>query len=299
MQTQVISRIGRIILNLTIVSASVVALAGCASHPYRKSDNASLSIHQTAVAVQDEGRSLDATMAALKDLTAATQGDLKPKFQHFSTSLDATIASCKRAEDAARTMQSKSATYFAAWSKELPQMNYQVIRDSSTARKDEVKARFDAVNRHFQDTQAVVRPLVAYLQDIRTSLSTDLTMGGLKSITSVVAKADENNSKVQAGLNQLATDLMDSGSQMSSLALEQPQQTAAVTQQQTSALPQSSAATQQTATTTEQTAAVTQPSTAAQQTGTNTQQTDAASAQQAQPPSPTPPAPTEPQPQPH
>jgi hypothetical protein len=251
MQTQTISSLGLSILNQVLFSCAVLTLAGCSTTAYHKGDSASASMHQTSLAVQDENRSINATMGALKDLTSASQGDLKPKFQHFSTSLDNTIASCKRADDAARTMQSKCAAYFDAWSKELPLINYQAIRETSGARKDEVRARYDGLNHRFQDTQAVVQPLVAYLKDIRTSLSTDLTTGGIQSLAGSLAKADENATKVQTNLTQLASDLSSSSTEMSSLEVPNTQQ--ATTQNAQQAAPQQTAdAPQQTAAATQQ-----------------------------------------------
>ena len=244
MRTQTISSLGLSILNRGILAVALLTFAGCSTTAYHKGDSASASMQQTSFAVQDENRSLDATMAALKDLTSATQGDLKPKFQHFSTSLDNTVAACKRADDAAHSMQSKCTAYFDAWSKELHQINYQVIRETSGARKNEVHARYDTLNKRFQDTQAVVRPLVAYLQDIRTSLSTDLTAGGVQSVANSVSKADDNASKVHASLTQLSSDLSSSSTEMSSLEVPNTQQAAAQNSQQ-AAPQQTAAATQQ------------------------------------------------------
>jgi hypothetical protein len=271
MQTQTKSSLGSSLLNRFFLLCAAFVLAGCASTGYHKSDTAALSMQQTAAAVQNQSRCLNSTLTSLKTLTSSTQGDLKPKFKSFSTSLDATIASCKRAEAAARDMQRKSAAYFAAWSNELSSINYAVIRDSSSARKDEVRARFVELNRRFQDTQAVVKPLVAYLQDIRTALSTDLTAGGIQSVSSIVAKADDSASKVQAGLAQMTAELTSSSAQMSSLASQQTEQAAAVTQQTAPATntpqpteQQPPASTQQPAAASEQTAATQQaPATAA------------------------------------
>jgi hypothetical protein len=244
MQTQTISSLGLSILNRGLLTVALLTFAGCSTTAYHKGDSASASMHQTSLAVQDENRSLNATMAALKDLTSATEGDLKPKFQHFSTSLDNTIAACKRADNAAHSMQSKCAAYFDAWGNELRQINYQAIRETSGARKEEVRARYDTLNHRFQDTQAVVRPLVAYLQDIRTSLSTDLTTGGIQSLAGSVGKADENASKVQTSLTQLSSDLSSSSTEMSSLEMPNTQQ--ATTQNaQPTATQQTAAATQQ------------------------------------------------------
>ena len=49
-------------------------------------------------------------------------------------------------------MARKSEAYFAAWDKQLTNINYEVIRTSSSTRKTEARSLFDTVNRRYKDT---------------------------------------------------------------------------------------------------------------------------------------------------
>jgi hypothetical protein len=103
-------------------------------------------------------------------------------------------------------------------------MQYEVIRDQSEDRRAEVTNRFETANRQYQETHAVVRPLIAYLEDIRRALNMDLTTGGLASVKSIVSNADENAAKVQMALARLANELAASGTRMSSVAVHNEEQ---------------------------------------------------------------------------
>ncbi len=67
-----------------------------------------------------------------------------------------------------------------------------------------------------------MQPLIVYLQDIHKALGADLTPAGLESMKGIVRNADVNATKVQVALRALISELSDSGSRLSSLALQEP-----------------------------------------------------------------------------
>jgi hypothetical protein len=121
-------------------------------------------------------------------------------------------------------MQQKSADYLQAWDRQLQAIDYQHIRDLSEARRSEVTNRVESINRRYQESQAAVQPLIAYFQDIRKALSTDLTPGGLEALKGVVQNANDNVAKVQTALEALTTELTNSSAGMSSVAYQTAQQ---------------------------------------------------------------------------
>jgi hypothetical protein len=193
-------------------------LCSCASNGYQKGDVAAASMQRAATEVQAEQKALDATVAALGELMNAPEGDLSIPFKRYSSSLDQLIASSRRTEATGKTMESKSAAYVEAWNRQLQSIDYQHIRDLSEARRIEVTNRVDAINRRYNESQAVVQPLISYFEDIRKALSTDLTPAGLESLKEVVQNANQNVAKVQTALDALSTELTDSSAKMSSIA---------------------------------------------------------------------------------
>jgi hypothetical protein len=199
-----------------VVAIAVGCLAGCSSPGYKKGDAAAVSMASAAGEVEAESRALEATRQMLNDLVDNPAPDLKLQYRRYSDALDRLVSCAHRTEATGKTMARKSAAYFAAWDKQLTTIQYEVIRDGSIARKEEARKLFDTVNGRYQNTQAVVWPMISYLEDIRQALSTDLTRAGVSSVKPVAAHANENATKVQTAFAALSAALADARTRFSS-----------------------------------------------------------------------------------
>jgi hypothetical protein len=211
---------GRACARAIQIFTSAVALlyfTGCASHNYRKADAASDCLQTASVRIDSESHAIDVTLVALDDLVNKPAPDLKPQFKTFSASLDRLADASKRAEKAATVADQKSAEYFQSWEKQTADIKYQAVRDQSVSRKTQVSNEFNTVNQRYRENQAVITPLISYLQDIRTALGTDLTAEGIQSVKSLAQNADQNARKVQSALSRLSDDLSASGTRLSSV----------------------------------------------------------------------------------
>src|SRR5205085_11539980 len=110
-----------------------------------------------------------------------------------------------------------------AWDKELATINYEVIREHSEARREEVAHRFETVSQSYQEAQTVVQPLIDYFEDIRRALNSDLTRGGLAAVKDIVRNADDTAAKVQTALSKLTNDLAAACSETSTFATQNPE----------------------------------------------------------------------------
>jgi hypothetical protein len=199
-------------------------LSGCASPSYKKADDASTSLHKAAMEINTENRAIDATMTALDDLVNKPAADLRPQFTRFDAALNWLEDSSKRAEKAANEANKESQDYFQAWDKQMANIHYEAVRDQSVSRKTQVAEELNTVDQRYRQNQGVVEPLIAYLRDIRTSLSVDLTAGGVASVKPLADNAHQNARKVQSALAQLSDDLADTGTRMSALVSQQDTQ---------------------------------------------------------------------------
>jgi len=207
---------------ISICTIMAVVICGCAS-TYRKGDAASDSLHRAAMEIRAESGAIDLTLASLDNLVNNPGPDLKPQFARFSHSLDRLVAASKRAEKSAEAAKHTSADFFETWDKRTADIKYEAVRDQSVSRKTQVSTEFNTVNERYRENQAVIEPLISYLQDIRTALSTDLTMGGIQSVKTLADNAAQNAQKVQTALARLSDELYDSGARMSSIGpREQP-----------------------------------------------------------------------------
>ncbi len=96
-------------------------------------------------------------------------------------------------------------------------IHYEAVRDQSVSRKTQVSNELNTIYERYRQNQAVVEPLIAYLRDIRTALSIDLTAGGIAAVKPLADNAEQNARKVQTALAQLSDELTASGVRMSSM----------------------------------------------------------------------------------
>jgi len=195
-------------------------LAGCKTSTYKRGDAAARSLQNAAAEVQIQSRDLNITMSSLEYLINKPAADLRPQFKQFGKNLDRLEASARRNEKAAQAALEKNALYLASWDLQITNMNYEVVRSRSQARRTEVAERFKSVHQRYAETRTTMQPLLVYLKDIRRALGSDLTPGGLQSVKPIVANARENAQKVQTALNQLTKELADSGARLSSSTIQ-------------------------------------------------------------------------------
>lgn len=201
---------------------ALAALAGCSTTGYQKSDVAAWNSHAAARAVQAEDRELASTLESLHDLVNQPAADAKSQFLKFSAELDRLVDSTRSAGREVNRMWNKRAAYFAVWDKEIPTIQDQATRRVSETRKAEVSNQFDAANRHYEEAQTIVQPLIAHLRDIRKALSTDLTRDGLAAIKPSVGAASASAQQVRTGLAQSAAALDALSSRTASYRIQDP-----------------------------------------------------------------------------
>jgi Protein of unknown function (DUF2959) len=197
-----------------------LTLVGCSSAPYRKGDAAAISLQDAASDVQGQSRALEVAMGTLDDLVNKPEMDLKPQFKRFSKAVDTLAADARRNNRSEARISKKSAAYFDEWNKQLADMNYDVVRERSQARKNEVAKYLDSVDQRYREAQDAMGPLLSYLYDVRKALDNDLTPAGVESIKPIAGKARENADKVQLALGRLTSELTVSGNRMSSVVYQ-------------------------------------------------------------------------------
>ena len=186
---------------------AAVWLTGCKSAGYQKADAAALNGQAAVASVQSESTELQATIAALNNLVNQPAEDIKPQFLTFDQALTRLASSARRADGEVNRVWSRWDAYFAVWEKEIQTIQDPTMQSLSETRKTEVSNQFIAAKRRYAETGNNVQPLIAYLQDIRKTLSTDLTRDGLMAIKPSVATANEKAQQVETALIQSTAEL--------------------------------------------------------------------------------------------
>lgn len=192
-------------------------LVGCAPTSYHQSHSAVKSIDVASAQLQTEIRSLNAAEAALSDLANNPAADLRPQLTRFSHSLDQLIVTAERTDAIGQEMARENKQYFDMWKAQIATLHFDSIRERSDSRRADVTNRFEKVSQRYLDTQAVVRPVIAYLEDLRTALQTDMTSAGLEALKPTLVNANENMNKVKLGLGQLAAGMANPDAIMNSV----------------------------------------------------------------------------------
>jgi hypothetical protein len=194
---------------------ALFAFTGCQSTNYVRSDATAGRLQATAAEIRVAISNLDTTISALNDLLTNPMGDLRIQYDRFSINLDRLGLASTRAFDEAPRLQRLSASYFAAWDKDLMTISDEQIRRTSTARKTEVSKQYASTIGAYQGCQESVTTLLRYLRDIRQALSTDLTTAGLQSVKQPGSSARESAAAARNALGQAATELDALAAQMS------------------------------------------------------------------------------------
>jgi hypothetical protein len=210
-----------------LLITALLCAAGCQHTGYRKGDAASESLQRAALEIQGQSKAIDVAVGALTDLVTHPAPDLKPQFKRFSVAIDRLEDTVKRTERTRERMELKTVEYFQTWDKETADIHYGIVRDQSETRRAQVTNQFESVNARYLEAQGVVRPLLSYLNDIRTTLSVDLTPAGLNSVQGIASNAENNARKVQVALAKLSDELKASGAGWSSAAAQNQADTSA------------------------------------------------------------------------
>jgi hypothetical protein len=214
MNTKASAFAGRTIL-LSISALALGLVAGCKSTSYDKGDAAGQSLSRAALEVQAESRALDRALQTLSNLANNPSRDLKLQFEQYDGAVDALYRQIERAHNAIKEAREKNAAYLKNWEQQLGKMNYESVRDYSATRRTVASNQVETVIRRYQETQEAALPVLAYLEDIRKALDSELTADGLSAVKNLVNNADRNGRKVQTALANAADDLATAGRRMS------------------------------------------------------------------------------------
>lgn len=203
-------------MRLSISAVAIVFLAGCKTTSYDKGDAAAQSLSRAAIEVQAESRALDRALQTLSALANNPSRDPKLQFDQYSDAVNALFRQIERAHDAVKEAREKSAAYMKDWERQLGMMNYESVRDYSATRRTALSNQLEVVTAGYRETQEAALPVLAYLEDIRKALDSELTADGLSAVRNLVSNAERNGRKVQTALARAADDLADAGRRMSS-----------------------------------------------------------------------------------
>lgn len=218
--SRILQRLPSVLPAVMLVSV-LVWIAGCQTTGYKKADAAAWHSEVAAKQVQVVSSTLDATTGSLNALVNRPEPDAEPQFLKFSETLAQLKDSARSAGKEVDRLWSDGTRYFEVWDKEIATIQDAGTRSVSENRKLQVSNQFDDTIRRYETAEENLQLLIAYLEDLRKALSTDLTSGGLAAMNQSVTEADTRARKVQQGLTQSANDFESLSARIASYRVQE------------------------------------------------------------------------------
>lgn len=203
----------RTILAFTAVAS--LLFAGCATPRYKAGHATSKTLEQASRDVQAQKLALELTSLRLADLSSNPGADLRVQVRSFASAVDRLDKASRRSMESGMDVRETSTRFLEKWDQEIGGMNYEVIRNCSQTRKNEVTQNLDQVCRRYAEVQDVVQPVITYLRDIEKALGTDATLEGVAALKPIAANARRNADVVNVALDKLADSLATFSNRMS------------------------------------------------------------------------------------
>ncbi|MDQ8204718.1 DUF2959 family protein [Pelagicoccus sp. SDUM812003] len=199
----------------TILLISLVAMAsGCSSLGYKKAQDTSSSLRETAQSIEDSIPPLDAVIVALGDLAQTPNENIVNQYQSYRSALSELESSIGLINSRAQDMQLLGDAYFLNWEGELAKIRSYDIATDSRDRKAIVSKKFNSLSKSYVSLNQSLVPFMSDLADIRTVLGTDLTKNGLKSVEDSLKKANRDGARIRNSLSGLSEGFRDLGIEM-------------------------------------------------------------------------------------
>jgi hypothetical protein len=195
-------------LSAIAAAGLAVLVAGCGSTSgYNQADKTGEAINTLRNDIVNIKSSVDESLKALGAVEASASTDPRKPFDVFARSVDKVDAAGKTAEKDANEMRERGAAYFQQWETQLSQVKSEDIRELAQKRKARLQEAFDSIKTAAQDAKTAFPVFLSDLKDLRTVLSTDLTIQGIDSAKSPIKKAKKSGAVLQKDLDDLVAEL--------------------------------------------------------------------------------------------
>jgi Protein of unknown function (DUF2959) len=194
-------------LKPTLALLCTVLLAGCASSGYQQADKTGESINTLRTDVLNIKTAVDTSLKAMDDLAAAASTDPRKAYEAFAKSVTQVENAGLKAKKNAESMQSQGDKYFQQWETQISTVQNEKIRELAKERKAKLQEAFANIKKSAQDAKESFPIFLADLKDLRTALSTDLTVQGISALKGVFKKTKKEGLEVKENLDELEAEL--------------------------------------------------------------------------------------------
>jgi len=208
---------------VSVLLCGMVSVNGCApKDPARARSIKAVSSMETVRSELATARTdVDQAIAALKTLQGA-QLDLTGPYATFRKEIVELQKSAAGVEARASDMRLRSAEYRTTWQEQTQQLTTPELRAAAEQRAARVAERYSTIETSYQSVADAYQPFITRLQEVRTYLSNDLTLAGVRAAAPAFERARTEGQSLLDQISALDSTLSETTSAMSPTATPAP-----------------------------------------------------------------------------
>jgi chromosome segregation ATPase len=148
------------------------------------------SIREAQAETDRTSEQLKNTLVAINALTKQKEGSLRPAYDTFVAAVAKTQEAAATTRTRVQWMGGEGQKYFSDWQNTINGIANESLRKKAQKRMDSVKKNFEKVAASLTEAGEKFKPFLSDLNDIKTSLASDVTAGGAKAIRGTVKTAN-------------------------------------------------------------------------------------------------------------
>ena len=191
---------------VTIIGlAGCALLSGCATSGFRQAGKTALSLDLAQEEIRSAKGQLTATFNALDTIMNSAVGDLRPLFKEYSRELSSLEVTAENARRRALKFRDESVAYFAAWASNIDQITDPALKQQAIQRRGKAIAAYQGIEKSLREVGEGYAPVVTVLNDVKTTLGTDLTASNVAATKPAYLKARNQAMALQKLMDESAS----------------------------------------------------------------------------------------------
>ena len=181
--------------------------AGCSTTGYNNAQSTSKSLQATRASVAAADSQVVNTVKTLERMYNTPGADLVSLYKQLNKDISQVKKQAKDAQWRATSYRKNANQYLDAWSKELSTIADDSVRIQSAERREQVLAKFRAIERSAAACRQAYGPFIKELDGIAQYLGQDLTAQGLTAMTPQGKNARARATALRQTFSLIARDI--------------------------------------------------------------------------------------------
>jgi chromosome segregation ATPase len=198
-------------------AVAVATLAACAATGRSTAESTVTGIQNLRADAEQGKAQVKSTIDSMTALENAEGGDLKPRYDAFVTETKRLESLASKAKSNGQAMRERGAAYFKTWEEQLGTMTDPDIKKRSEERRTELNGHYAELTKSMDACRAAYEKLSTNLTDIKKALDVDLSVNGVKSLSSPMKSARSNATALTSSIEDVEEKLNELAKEMNTI----------------------------------------------------------------------------------